>query len=1050
MDVSVIFATHNREDVLGQVFDAWRRVDKVTKYAYEIICSDDESTDRTIDIIQNVQDLPIKIIRNRKGGASKARNAALQIATGKIIIFTGDDIFPDQNYINAHYENYLKYGGNVATLGRIEWHPEIKLNHLMRHITEIGCEQFGFIGLPAYQLIDFRHFYTSNISVPAGLLRSLNRYFNTDFDKYGFEDIELGYRLQKAGMKIYYDPDIVAYHHHIYDSVDKFCNRQISSGEELVVFNHIHGDLQDKCICDVNNCEEALKKYYTTKRGNFRGAFLIWSMNIAKKLTVLLEKKIMKRDRALYRGIGSFIYAALFNFSFYYGIALRIAEENDFRLNKNRITDFTFQYMKRPFHEVYWDTGRGFNENEARKWVCWDNKEVLIEHELIKEIKAIRVAPLKDYCKAEIEKLAFVLQDGSEREAEIKWHNACKVEKNNYDFSHTNDTCILIQNIPDNYKSLIIKMRVTNMKKHYNAYKMIKYAIATVYNRVKYKAENAKELKVQYAYGQRRRVQIGILGELDETRKQQLIRDYQLQLKILGEDVIVSDATNMHMGYSNYLYNPCEEPLDITQMLQVAYTLLNEVIDYVLVSKSYIEFPKIACKNLSDVFVYNANLTDISDLSRMKVAKGRYMRLPAYSIEKNVIDVLEYNKEIKLNKEYYIGTNNIDYRISHRIFGKRENNKPLIFVIPIFLAVGGVERNTVEIMRLLKEEYDFCLITLERHVEQQGSLHYQLQGVCRYIFDLKEITEHEHYLYTLFELKDIFHPELIWLCNNSPWFEQHTKQIRKLFDDIPIIAQDVYDTKEGWIEYYKNAEVKTFDRFIAVTRLIRDTFISEYQIPEEKIDVIYSAVDDVYIRDVKKKNLSYDVICDKYGLDKEKEHYSYVARLTEQKNPLRYLKLVKELMKDNAEKMQFIMVGDGVYKEKVDDYIIQNNLQNQLIRIPYVSNTPEFIGILDGLIITSHYEGLPIVCIEAMSMGTPIFSTDTGDTKRFVEDNQCGKIIDDTMSDTENFMEFHERLSFYKKNAAEHADEMLKFFSAKNVSRQYSESFNKAKARMER
>ena len=266
MDVSVIFATYNRADILKDVFEAWKEVDKATKYSYEIICSDDDSTDGTVEIIKGIKGLPITILKNKKGGASKARNAALKIAKGKVIIFTGDDIFPTPNFINIHYENYLKFGENVATLGRIDWHKGIELNHLMKHITEIGCEQFGFIGLPVYQFIDFRHFYTSNISVSAALLSSLDKFFDTDFDKYGFEDIEFGYRLQKNGMKIYYDPEALAYHHHVYNSIYKFCERQISAGEELVVFNQMHDDLEDKCICDVENCSQSFEKFLDKKK----------------------------------------------------------------------------------------------------------------------------------------------------------------------------------------------------------------------------------------------------------------------------------------------------------------------------------------------------------------------------------------------------------------------------------------------------------------------------------------------------------------------------------------------------------------------------------------------------------------------------------------------------------------------------------------------------------------------------------------------------------------------------------------------------------------
>ena len=33
MDVSVIFATYNRADILKDVFEAWKEVDKATKYS---------------------------------------------------------------------------------------------------------------------------------------------------------------------------------------------------------------------------------------------------------------------------------------------------------------------------------------------------------------------------------------------------------------------------------------------------------------------------------------------------------------------------------------------------------------------------------------------------------------------------------------------------------------------------------------------------------------------------------------------------------------------------------------------------------------------------------------------------------------------------------------------------------------------------------------------------------------------------------------------------------------------------------------------------------
>ncbi|MDE7310515.1 MAG: glycosyltransferase [Eubacterium sp.] len=1045
-DVSVIFATHNREDVLEQVFDAWRKTDRATKYKYEIICSDDASTDRTVAIIESVRDLPVKLVRNQKGGAGKARNAALAVAAGKLVIFTGDDIFPGEDYINRHFENYLKYGDQVATLGRIDWHPKIPMNHLMRHITEIGCEQFGFIALMPYQPVDFRHFYTSNISVPAALLHRQDCFFHTGFDKCGFEDIELGYRLQKAGMRLYYDPDLLAYHYHVYDSVEKFCDRQLNAGRQLVAFSHMHDDLADQCICDVENCMDDFSKYKKGRKGNvsLRGKLIQNGIQVAKKSLSGFEKRIQSDDRAVYKTICSLAYAALFRFYYAYGTVSCAAAERRIDSRTSQMVDFTCRYLRKPYQELYWNTGEGFREQEARKWVYWDDSETVFIHVLPDGVRELWIAPLKDYCKAKIMEMSFVLEDGKTVAANVTWHNACQADGVTYDFSNTNDPCIIIGELPAAYRSIRIRMRVKALKKNMGIYQMFRNAAARMFHRMECRVQNAKPLKITYAYGQRRRIQIGVGGKLPLAEKESLLRAYQEQVSVLGEDVAIQDAGNMKSGYTDYLYEPSQKPLDITQMLQVAYMLLNHVVDYALVSKSYIEYPQIACQDLSDVLIYHALLKKENGYAWMENACGRYMRLPAYHVETNGIDTQKAGIFVQPSQNGYLGKQNAKFRISSRKFGQRKGSKPLVFVIPIFLAVGGIERNTIEVMRQLKDRYDFCMITLEYHTSRHGSLHYQLDGICSYIFDLREMTQEAHFLETFYELKEIFMPDLLWLCNNSPWFEQHTAQIQQIFSGIPIVAQDVYDTRAGWIAYYKNPEVKSFQRFIAITKLIHDVFISEYHIPEEKIDIIYPAVDDTQIRKVKKSGLSYAAVCKKYGLDQNKKHFSYIARLAEQKNPIRYLTLVKKCIESGMDDIQFLMVGDGPYKQKVDLFLEKNNMRQHVVRLPYVKNIPELMCALDGLVITSDFEGMPIVCIEAMGMEVPVFSTDAGDTKRFLVKNRNGMILDETESDFNNFKNFLEHLEEYKSNAKKCSDQMLDYFSIRQVSRQYDQVFAKA------
>ena len=112
----------------------------------------------------------------------------------------------------------------------------------MIHITDIGQEQFGFSSLENNSIVDYRHFYTCNLSVPNDYIKSEEELFNLAFDQYGYEDIEFGKRLSDKGLKIMYNDDCPLQHYHPYD-VNKFLKRQHSAGSMAVVFKNLHPDI---------------------------------------------------------------------------------------------------------------------------------------------------------------------------------------------------------------------------------------------------------------------------------------------------------------------------------------------------------------------------------------------------------------------------------------------------------------------------------------------------------------------------------------------------------------------------------------------------------------------------------------------------------------------------------------------------------------------------------------------------------------------------------------------------------------------------------------
>ena len=82
-----------------------------------------------------------------------------------------------------------------------------------------------------------------SVSIDREFLLSEPVLFDESFYKYGFEDVELGYRLARKGMRIFYLPEAWGDHLHSYADVRKFCVRQGSAGEMARVFERQHPEL---------------------------------------------------------------------------------------------------------------------------------------------------------------------------------------------------------------------------------------------------------------------------------------------------------------------------------------------------------------------------------------------------------------------------------------------------------------------------------------------------------------------------------------------------------------------------------------------------------------------------------------------------------------------------------------------------------------------------------------------------------------------------------------------------------------------------------------
>ena len=212
--VTVVIPTFNRKEILTRAIRA-HLGQSMLSATKEILIIDDGSTDGTEACVFDVaadSPVPIRYWRQPKRGQAAARNLAIREAQGEIVLFTDDDIIPASDLLAQHLLWHDTHPEpQAAVLGYVTWSPEVRPTPFMKWFGLDG-PLFAYGHFCGKSELDFRAFYTCNLSLKTEFLRHVGG-FDEAFKGYGYEDTELGYRLQKNGMRLFYNPAAVAYHY---------------------------------------------------------------------------------------------------------------------------------------------------------------------------------------------------------------------------------------------------------------------------------------------------------------------------------------------------------------------------------------------------------------------------------------------------------------------------------------------------------------------------------------------------------------------------------------------------------------------------------------------------------------------------------------------------------------------------------------------------------------------------------------------------------------------------------------------------------------------
>jgi glycosyltransferase involved in cell wall biosynthesis len=205
--ISVVIPTYNRLDSLEYVLPTLLE-QELPSAQYELLVCDSNSTDGTAQFVEALVERrsSLHYLRAPYSGRAAARNAGIAAARGEIVLFNDADILASPDLLSTHLRRHRERDG-IAIVGL-----EVQVKDFAEYeLKRDAPQRRGHLHPPSRKVLSWLYFLTGNASVRrADLVRAGG--FDESFTGYGHEDLELGYRLERLGVEIHYEPSAVNYH----------------------------------------------------------------------------------------------------------------------------------------------------------------------------------------------------------------------------------------------------------------------------------------------------------------------------------------------------------------------------------------------------------------------------------------------------------------------------------------------------------------------------------------------------------------------------------------------------------------------------------------------------------------------------------------------------------------------------------------------------------------------------------------------------------------------------------------------------------------------
>lgn len=201
----------------------------------------------------------------------------------------------------------------------------------------------------------------------------------------------------------------------------------------------------------------------------------------------------------------------------------------------------------------------------------------------------------------------------------------------------------------------------------------------------------------------------------------------------------------------------------------------------------------------------------------------------------------------------------------------------------------------------------------------------------------------------------------------------------------------IYENDENkYRDFFANINYDKFKKIVFVSNASKSNFCRIMKCDKDKLSTINNLIDDKsimdksneYVDDVKKEN-----ICT----------FLFVGRHTEEDKKISRLLEAASMLKRDHMRYRILFMGQGKNTDEYKKYVIDNELKDEVIFLGNKKNPYPYYKISDCLVLTSEYEGFPVVYTEAMVLKLPIITTNVSDSEEIIN-NRFGIVTEKSVS----------------------------------------------------